>query len=1735
MTDTITPAQNIDKGRHYAFIKNTTNDTFKTATLSRGQALAATPLKMQLWYSTAPASLHDKLKAANLKAWSSQNQVDRLFDKLQDVHSFAKPLLQAKLKERYGIEEDVSTTYLRLYLPKDLPWYALDVSGGVTTRTVSLLDAALHNFAKTETVLADSQYITKPDCFGHFDVVQINSSMTISQFQALCRELDIGALYKAHLESYLLPGEPVAEAVMKLKVTDSLKDALTAAAQLALITGDLEYDAYKLILDLAKGEPQLLLNGRQMQCCDLSMMETRLTGIFLLIPAVKDSRGIQRLIAYVPHDPDHPLKEYDSTKAFMDELSRQLRENKVIASSTQQSSVDIACASTQQSSEDNTGASSKQTYRQFFSQFVDHQQRGHFFAGLDQRLVTVRWHEKADTTDQSPTWREDPASSPHLQFQALPVSRDYWTHTYRQKLNKILNDAREIAVSTADTDSKARWAWWDNFKKIVSDIFNVALLIATPFVPGLGELMMAYTVYQMTTDVIEGIVDLAEGLGLEAAEHVIGVVTDVIQLAAFGAGAEIGNAFKLKLSPLVDGMKQVKLPDGKQTLWHPDLAPYEQKSLTLTPESKPDEHGLHQHANQHILPLDDKLYFVEKASQEPSITTHRVKHPTRPNAYSPEVEHNGHGAWVHEAENPGDWEGETLMRRLGHRVDRFSPAEREQIRISSGTDDNALRRMHVENAAPPPMLADTIKRFSAYDDVGIASANIRKGQPIDASSNWYETILTALPGWPSERALEVFESADLTGMSRRYGNADATPANTLSIGVAELTSGKLPERVLGFLTESEIKALLGDAPSAERTQALRDRLADAVDARKGEISKRMYQAEERSGNAQVRLLRQPFPEMPLTLAETVLADARADEQKIMADEERLPLRVKTQAREFNFEALTARAYDGFYHDKLLTPDTERLALNTLKFNTDTFSDLRIEVRDDTYDGTLRCSAGPDDAATVRRLIRDEQGQYEVLDGDNKQLHKAGDFYESILRALPEDKRTALGYQRGQGRPFKVWIMEKSAASAERRTLLAKPPIRAVADIETVKLLRGPSRFKNPATPQERVMNLYAGFSEQQAQAFVEALRAKGDPDQAIDRLSDDLQALRNTLRDWSYDHHPNVDTSDVLDSNRDWSDFRFKGGSFIQERLIECFERKSQAFGERSIHPENGYTLDLSSDLMGPQLDRWWADLKKLPNIEKYLDRVTVLNLDNARFSTDAGGLLSDFANVRHLSARYSDLTALPPAIGKMHLLETLRLSNNRIKLTPESARQLRDLTRLKTLRLDGNPLMQPLDVGRMPGLRVLSLRTTGLDTWPERLFMDGLFRKSRPRGFSLDLRGSPITTVPDVVPGSDHALILARTRLDAKKLSDVERIRLETSRESVGLAAQQVYDQATTDEIRHWRMIPDDTVPYSTSTGIGTYREESWHDLASEPGAADFFRVIRKQRQSKDYQYSDSRQQLTKRVWEMVDAAALDADLRAELFQLASQPDTCGDAGSQLFNSMGLKVLVSKAHTESTSALELENRLVKLAKSAARLEKVGELARQEILAQREMSQRVPPIPDYHAPDEVEVHLAYETGLAKRLDLPWQSDGMLYQGTSRVTPSMIDAAYKKIIADEAGEGLVNAMIDSFENPFWKHHLESTHPAEIEADERSFASRHHDLESLREAQNAWANETDLRQLASRKKTLENLATKLNIAHADVFTGEEMSNEFYDPLILELEKERNQVARTLTREALARAGL
>ncbi|MBP5947434.1 MULTISPECIES: NEL-type E3 ubiquitin ligase domain-containing protein [unclassified Pseudomonas] len=1686
MSDASTPDQN--KGRHYDFISSTLHENFKTASLGRGKALASAALKIEPWYNTAPVGQHTQLKNANLKAWGSQNQVDKLFEKLQDVRTFAAPLLQAKLKEKYAVTHDVKTTFLHLYIPKTGPWYTIDTLGGVTTRTVSLLDAALHNFAASETVLADSQYISQPDKLGHFDILPIKAKMTISQFQTLCRELDIGKLYNQHLQSYLLPGEPVAVAVMQHKVTQSLKDALSAAAELALTTGDIQIDAYKLITALANGAPLPLLNGLGMQCCDLSMMETRLTGVLLLVPAVRDSQGIRQLIAYVPHDPEHPLKEYTSPDAFMTELTRQLRENK-------------------------TGAASQLSYRQFFSQFVDHQQRGHFFADLEQRLSHVVWHEKVDPTDSRPPWRTEDKLNAHLKFEHLPLPSDYWTHAYQQKLNKILNDAKVIAVSTADTDTRARWAWWENFKKIVSDIFNVALLIATPFVPGLGELMMAYTVYQLTYDVIEGIVDLAEGLGLEAAEHVVSVVTDVIQLALFATGAEIAGAFKFKLSPLVEGMKPVKLPDGRDTLWHPDHAPYEQRTIDLPKDAKPDATGVHAYEGKEILRAQDKHYEL---TRDAKTGTTRLKHPERTEAYQPQVTLNGAGAYVLEGEQPRTWDDATLLRRIGPAVADLSDAQLETARKISGTDPAELRGMYVENLRPPTLLTDTIERLDIDSDIRSFIDSLSSDDPLvygKADPVTQLQILTAHGMWPEKASMRIIDATHKTIWEHTGKDASAGKKLVVQLQDRQLFNGELLKIVMQTLDENGTAIILdvpADALPASldaRVRALRKRIVAVTENGRGKLFNEDYASREVFENKGLApLIRAAFPDIPAQGIDNLLAKATRAERAIMVAENRLPLRLKRIARELQLETRTARAHEGFYRKSLTNADTERLTLNALRLYSDSLADVRIELRVGRFDGELTCQVGPEDAATVRILVKGSDGRYEVQDAQGTKLHEPTDLYQGVLQVLPDEQLKALGLRRNEGPRFKQWVIARTATPAERRVALDDRGRVPECPKEDLLLLRGPRQSRHEANLASRVEDLYPHFNEREVRQFVQSLGTQDDAMATLKRLETELDDLRVLLHKWQWEQ-PDYPVSDPRN-------FVSGGGRHIAEQLIDCFKRKARFLDKRSAHVDEGYTLDLSSDLAPSDLVRWW---KKLPEMSKYLDQITALNVDNSRFAIDSKGLLKDFRQLRQLSARHCQLKQLPEGIGNMHMLETLRLSDNLIELTAADVERLGNLTRLESLRLDGNPLGRAVNVERMPRLKVLSLNKTGIDGWPE-----GIFKKRRPRGFFLDMQANPISRIPQVTAGSDQALLVARTRLDAESLSEANRLAYHEYRRSVGIDPEHYYSEPAARDVSSWRM-SDLTFWGTSESGRGAFRLEAWHDLATEPDSQGFFQVIDKLLISADYRNAgDARKQLTDRVWRMIDAAYLDPKVRNELFAESTAPTTCANAGAQMFNNMGIKVLASEAYSYSTSQAELEGKLVTLAKGAARLEQVNDIAR-EVVATRA-----------GRPDEVEVHLAYETGLAERLELPWQSRDRRWSELAGVDQEAIDKAYDRVIALEEGDGLVNKMLKQV---FWTEYLHDTYPGQFKNNASIHEGKARQLDELRVAQKAWADGKDLpeEQKALRRQALQNLARQLSVPDATVFTGDAMTDAVYERLYTDIGDEEKALGRRLTRTALTNAGI
>jgi hypothetical protein len=390
------------KGPHYPLIQRSLPDWLHTTAWPRAQALSQVPLTRVPALLRTAARDHAPLKAANARAWRTQNSVDKRLEQLQDLHAFAIPLLSQALRERYGLALDVRATHLFLVIAKGA------LVKGSTSRTLSLLEAALQNFASDETFTDSSSYITRPDARGHFMIEAHKEQISIAQFVALCRELDLGAQYARHLQQHLL-----APPELQAEVIASQQAALSSAAHLALLHGAIPPATFHLLQHAVKGERGV------MQCYRLRLQNTLLTGILLIAADLDLATDAARVVVYIPHDPHGAIEDYPSTVAFRTALLEKLK---------------------------------APAYREFFSQFVDQSQRATFFSSLQQRPS----------------------------FAATRIDGELWPQLYQAALNKILNDGRALAVSTADADRRARWAWWDTLGQTLEGVLNVALLVVTP-------------------------------------------------------------------------------------------------------------------------------------------------------------------------------------------------------------------------------------------------------------------------------------------------------------------------------------------------------------------------------------------------------------------------------------------------------------------------------------------------------------------------------------------------------------------------------------------------------------------------------------------------------------------------------------------------------------------------------------------------------------------------------------------------------------------------------------------------------------------------------------------------------------------------------------------------------------------------------------------------------------------------------------------------------------------------------------------------------------------------------------------------------------------------------------------------------------------------------------------------------------------------------------------------------
>ncbi len=316
--------------------------------------------------------------------------------------------------------------------------------------------------------------------------------------------------------------------------------------------------------------------------------------------------------------------------------------------------------------------------------------------------------------------------------------------------------------------------------------------------------------------------------------------------------------------------------------------------------------------------------------------------------------------------------------------------------------------------------------------------------------------------------------------------------------------------------------------------------------------------------------------------------------------------------------------------------------------------------------------------------------------------------------------------------------------------------------------------------------------------------------------------------------------------------------------------------------------------------------------------------------------------------------------------------------------------------------------------------------------------------------------------------------------------------------------------------------------------KQEVWNAVEDEFDSVPFFNEIRRLTQSADFKAGGTYQaELTAKVWRMLEAMASDNELRIKLFNEAATPTECVDGGTQLFNAMGVQVMVHEAYALVRADL-IETQLLELALGKSRLDELGAIARHRVserLAKGEQFRRTGVDGEVTGTiDEVEVHLAYMTDLAQRLDLPWQARGMQFRSIAEVSKEMIEAALERIKALEEGDLLIDRI---FEQPLWKSWLESTYREELNGLKRR-------IDATTDLQVALQRRAEGTRLTTEEKAaveaeIKGLCSELGKSEADYADGRVMTDEAYVQALNDIDRQITQRLKNLTREAMARAKL
>ena len=1610
------PVMPVARDLHLDLLKARVPGWYSAAIVQRQRELSDHTLELPDWYAKAPYETRASLKSSHSRYREILNQVDNVLADIQDIRAFAEPLLEQAIKAEFKQTLDVNQVYFvrkygrqvrgdffgALVLDKgDSQFNQYEYHGS------SLLEAALANFEPDEENrpgCADCTLITTQRPFYGGEVMPSTSAFRAGAlpiapqaFARLCRTLDLGRLYQEHINAIVRPANEASRNQLDRQLRDHHRQGLALSMEIARAKGDISQAAYRMLQQVVGDQDAITLDDRAVTFTSLKVFDIELVGPLLIGPERENSRRVERLVAYLPGDPEQPLKEFASSADFMAQTRRRLH-----------------------------GIG----YRRFFSRFVPLRKQGVFFEQFN-RLY--------QPSEQENSLVDYPLKSNlrRLPMDTSPIPAPLWESLRLRQVQKIQLDARAVAVPTGDEDKKARLARQESYLNAVIDVLNLGTFV----VPGLGPLMLTVGAVQMFNEAFEGIEAFERGETQEMWAHFSSVA---LNTAFVATGAAVLP--HIQWSNAVEQLEPLRLDSGESRLWRPDLAPY-RSDLVPPAGAVPDARGLHRVNGRQILALDGQHYEVQL---DPATQRYRIRHPSRPDAYQPKLTDNGSGAWRHELEHPHGWTGAKLMKRLGHRVEHFSPAELEQIRIASGTAEDVLRRMHVEGAPMPALLADTLTRFDICRQIETLTVQLQSEEALDYDKAEPMTqlhLLTRYGPWPKGLQLEV---VDRSGR-RLWHYAPDPQAGAAARGVSLAEANVRTPSVLKNLIEAVDAAggdLLADASPAiaktdmpARVRQLRKQLAEIVVREKVSLFNDYYAKQDLSSDPRATLIKSRFPSVPAAAIDQMLARATSAETQQMAEwdfadaaqTKPIPLRIAEELRHFQRTVRMNRAYEGLYQEPLATADTPRLALATLEALSGWSDTVRIELRADDLTGDLIGAIGPQGAQQTKYVIKDG-GAYKSLDDQGNDLSHWGSLYDALQRALPDAERQAMGRPSiHQGDLLKQAICAAPASRDSLASLLKLPPVKP-SYISPMRLASGQvgyplgglrERLGLSRSPQSRVLELYPDYTEQEVQALLEAFGdgAVGE----LKRRKVELQMLDRDLDLWA-------NTPGWREVGRQRHQLvEPQARRAVAERIKRCWRRQvpvvTAVDGSRV-----GYELVLSQQYVG-----------ELPDLTANFSHVASLKLNDMGLTREGSeSFLTGFSSLRWLDMTLNRLTDVPAALGAMNGLTRLQLGSNQIRLTSRSVGTLQDLTQLKILNLENNPLDRLPDFSHFPALRGLYLKSTDISVWPRGLGELPLER--------VDLRDNRLTEVPDdlIDPPPARALITARlngvTLLQGNPLSELTQQRLGEYWANISLTHPQwmalrspgAFGHALPgrpSNVQQWlRNLP--------STELEA-RKDLWRSLAREPQSKELFRLLN--RLAGSYQGEENYPDLQARVWQMLEAARDSTQLRRELFELAGAP-ACEDRAALSFSYLEIRLMIHNARALAGGTDEAAV-LVRLAKGLFRLDEVERIALQDIQQRRDAinarrdltaAQKAQHLQQI---EEVEVRLAYRVGLKARLELPKQPAGGRFLMLAGVTQEALDAAAEQVLALDDSPEQFQSLVG---RDFWIDYLKEHHPTSFQA-------------------------------------------------------------------------------------------